>query len=64
MNKRAKHILIGAVLLLDFQSFAALSPHVKRREADVRCLSSAATAAHVKAGVLWKVLGELGVNLQ
>jgi hypothetical protein len=63
MHKKARCILIGAVLLLDLQSFAALARHIEERGAYGRSVSSARHCGSRQAGVLWKVLVERGVNL-
>jgi hypothetical protein len=41
MNKKTKWVLIGAVLLLDLQSMAALGRHMEKRGAEDRFVLSA-----------------------
>ena len=63
MPKKAKNVLIGAVLLLDLQSFAALGRHLEkyggRRLTCVVCQHRDST----HAGVSWTVLVKRGVDL-
>ena len=63
MHPKTKWVLIGAVLLLDLQSFTALTRHMETHGADDRIVSSAIHHNLRQAGVLPQMLVERGVHL-
>ena len=63
MHKKAKCVLIGAVLLLDLQSFAALGRHIEKKEGRrLPCVVCPHRGSR-QEGMRWTVLVEHCVDL-